>query len=180
MVLQTKDCAVSVALGLWPSGGQEGVLFVANMTELDQAIETGRALGVDQCAATQTEVRAECGAVETIAWPDSADRCLCGVMLPQPAEPCKGCGAAVESKQRRPYGGRDQCLGGEEPDRAGDRGHGTASAPGPPAPGAAPASAQEGAEENSQEDVPKEEPEEHKEMFGLQDELLAAWRSSLG
>ena len=24
------------------------------------------------------------------------------------------------------------------------------------------------------------EPEEHKEMFGLQDELLAAWRSSLG
>ena len=106
------------------------------MTELDQAVETGKVLGVVQSAATQTEVCAERGAVETIAWPDSADRCLRGAMLPQPAEPCRGCGAAVELKQRRPYGGRDLCLGGEEPGRAGDRGHGAASAPGPPVPDA--------------------------------------------
>ena len=118
VVLQSQEGPTDVAPGLWSTGQDEGLVFVANTTAFDQVVEDGAAVAVVAPAAVQTRVCQACGAEDTEAWPEEpgAPRCTtCGGLRPGGASSCRQCGAGPERSKVLGYAGCQECSCPAEP-----------------------------------------------------------------
>ena len=76
--------------GLWETGGQEGMVFVANPDGADVELRRGDRLGAIVPAAAQTTSCSLCGFVDTDAFVNDLTMCdTCGTLLPGGPRPCE-------------------------------------------------------------------------------------------
>ena len=117
VVLQGLGAPTDVAPGLWTTGQDEGLVFVANTTAFDQEVEPGATVGVVARAAVQTRVCGACGAEDTEAWPeDQASKACEACKGPKPGgrSSCRQCGAGPDKCKVLTYAGCKAC----EPEEA--------------------------------------------------------------
>ena len=81
-----------VVPGLWDSGGQEGMVFVANPTGPDVEIQQGDVVAGVVPAGVQTRTCTACGHVDTDGFISDLTMCeTCGTLLPKGRSPCRQC-----------------------------------------------------------------------------------------
>ena len=85
---------LDVVPGLWEAGASAGVVFIANVHQLDLELDRGKVVALVSSVVAQTRVCTVCKHIDSEAWQleGSEPTCECGAVLPGGASACRNCG----------------------------------------------------------------------------------------